>query len=410
MANTTKTILGYPTSSGFAFSYNAVVEGSTHVTDALKPLDDAFGIFGNGQVNNKGKITIAGFKGKPLMGQSNADCGTAAQGTTMSAYQSEVDPCPMLINEVYCPKDSGSDVIDAVYLYQAAGASPKPEETAAFRAVMESFLSIFNENLSATFMTILTAGGLFTGSETFAAGVSAADQAAFTRMIDICDGWLKRYITASNLTITQANAGIVLANFATVGGVAGSGAFTADPITLYSNILAQAGSELVKYASGMAIIGAGKKRPVLHVSARIYAAFENKYNALKQSAALNFGGRITKEALIINGVNMGDYLMIDKTLIVPHFEVNNLDSLLTGKMEFAYLSVTQNAHLWHSLKKRPVQSNFAPSGMFDASIVVLDGNVTDNIGQRKYQGEALLATVVADTTLVAGMATYIVAP
>ena len=184
MANETKTLMGYPTvNGGYAFAYNTVIEGSTHVTDALKPLDDAFNIFGNGQVNTRGKITIAGFKGKPLMGQSNTDCGTAAQGTTMSAYQSEVDPCPMLINEVYCPKDSGSDVIDAAYLYVTQGASASPEQTAAYRAVMESFLSIFNENLSATFMTILTCGGLFTGSETFASGVSAADQAAFTRMM-----------------------------------------------------------------------------------------------------------------------------------------------------------------------------------------------------------------------------------
>jgi hypothetical protein len=393
------------------YAYNDALLGMEAIMDNMSPIVKRFDVFAGTTVTKRGELAIATVGGNARLFQDGTSC-TYVAGRTVTGADKTVTLCPISVHEVWCTRNSGSSVIDATASY-----IDNRIDLASYQQITDAFAQQILFNTVQGFYTLAAVGGIYDNEDlvpsyAFLSAATDAEEAEFNRNKNLCGGWLPKLasITSAQVAVSEANGGIVVANFANVTGTDHAGAYTGNVKTLFKTLIAQAGvskPKLAPFLNGQAAYMSDGRiaMPIAYVSNRIFQAVVQAHDAQNESTALNDGGRFKERFIDDARPELGSYYMFDRILIFPQTQILNMEGLLTGKSEFVYLTITGNIGLYSSFAQIP---STTPDGAAMVGAIAVERLVTEtSYGNALVHSDMLMGTIIADEALVIGQYKWI---
>lgn len=365
------------------------------------------GLFGYMKINRLGKYTLNHLKADSGMWNQWKNCAGMTINGGVKNGSTEITPIPHYFLDSFCDDELLESCFESLIRWQESGdrSMLTPEATRYLNLLVRTWQEGAYMGLRKTYAL---ANLHDSATVAYDAGATTEDINRFKS----ADTDLKSYLA---LMVELATGDYPNANDATLYDAAdfnASGSFIGDLMTVYADTKAASSSKLqgLINSGGRKVVGNKVFQACIVVSNSFYNAVIEEYNT-QISTAMTNGQRITVADETASGITQRVY-RLDGMIIVPLDEINGVDEILAGTTHYFGIWASGNVSLGGSFTRLPKESGDVGLKVSRNTDFVQVG--TDANGLPIYEShrwfalsQALLATAIADATMVTGHVLYV---
>ena len=363
-----------------------------------------FGIYRHMSLTSMYTYKITRVRGVPFMWQSLTACSFDHTGSLRTSIE-EITPSRAYVKERFCQDELFDSCFEQLIEYKNGDMMLDAEGQRIFQKTIEELVA----NAAYGARLNLTMGQVFDpAAVTFREQIgdnvpTATIQDLFTRTHTTSKGWVKLF---ADLAVHYP--WLNLANLLPSTSFTGED-FTGDVLDFYDNLKDNAPRELKSLVNrgGVARGGSAAFKPLFLVSDSIHAAVVKQYISQRTEAALNEGGRISRET-VANGDSMPQVVYhIDGMIpVIPISDISEYDKYLNGTTHFGGIVASGNIQLGNSFG--PI--NNVEDGI--AMIIEQNKSISNDApyGAYHFQSVGLFASALADPNYAVAARTFTPAP
>lgn len=353
------------------------------------------GIYSYMKMDQLGDYVIHYPVGNALLLQPHNSCAWTPQGNFRYA-QKKITPFRAKINVEDCYDEHFGSTFERFLEW---GNSAEVSMSAAGVAATNAMSRLVVENTTLGVRATLTAGGLFTGDETFEEGVPTTIRDAFRKSATLGMGWIQSARTLAAGDVPKYghldNDLIDNADISADGEL-----YEGNSVTLFDARVTAAPRKLRRAIKRGGRGGFNNRNvPIWLVSSSIADDVYEQYQAQSVAIATNRQRITIQEFNVPNGRQGTSTLMlyyIDKVAVVPVEEIEVFSDFLTGTPHFDYLTMTGVIQLGGSFGRLPERA------AANVAVRIEKSDRNQDLGKITYLAHMLLASAFNDTDYLAG--------
>lgn len=365
-------------------------------------FQQAFNMYGYMRLNEDMKYVIHYVEGYPYLWQPHQNCAWTPLGN-FEWNNLEIEPCKSMIQIENCFDENYNSIFKAFHAW-STGATVGMSG-AGIKAT-NMFVRSVLANATEGNRLMVTAGKLFDLNTVVAnTGLKTSIEQAFRKTANTCRGWMELCRTTAQ-TIGNGHLD-QSALFIQAGGgqnISTDGTkFIGSVVALYDSLRAGAKPALRSAIINGGIGSSGRAFfPMMIVSPTIQERAYDEWLAIKSSPVVN---EMRLGVQKISAANQTVQVMYidDLVPLIPIYDVDYYDRLLTGTSHFAYVTISGTIQIGSNF------ANIPRIGGAEVAIAIQQKTDLDELGRTLFLSHNLSAVALKDKDFISGAYKYTVA-